>query len=159
MARFTGLKLMLPASLTVALLACSSPSEPGSGVTLSVVNWTCQPGPCATIRVLGFPSDQPETPGPYWQLKLGQLSGPSGCFTIPASRILRSIDVGNNGLVDTTTITWTLDMPFSIGAVPTSGPIGIFGPSTRQFVPSRAAGWKVVLPDGDQISPAPACTP
>ncbi len=159
MARLPGLKLVLPTSLlTIAMLACSSPSEPRqTGVTLLVTNQTCQIGQCSPIRVLGFPGNGPNTPGGPWTVDLGVLDGPSGCFSIPDTRIFLVIAVGSPN--DTTAYVWTPDQPFALGSEPVSGLVP-FGPppSTDQFVPARSAGWKVSLPGNGEIKPAPACT-
>ena len=160
MARLPGWKIVLSLPLLLGVFACSSPVEPRSGITLLVTNRPCQAGQCAAVRVLGFPSNQPLTPGGNWSLDLGLLTGPSACLSIPASGIFRVIGVSSDGTkADTTTYNWTSADRFSLGAQPESASRFTAAPSTGEFVPSGAAGWSVTLPGAGPISSGPACVP
>jgi len=146
----------LAGTLLLALLACSSPTEPVSGITMLVTNSTCRLGMCDTVRVLGFPTNQPLTPGGYWSLDLGLVAGPSVCLTLPPSAEFHVVDVST---ADTTTFTWTTADSLSLGSQPPGAPLLFAMPSTTAFVPERAAGWSVTLPGGPGVVPASACTP
>lgn len=146
----------LAGTLLLALLGCSSPTEPIVGITLLVTNGTCRLGLCDTVRVLGFPTNQPLTPGGYWSLDLGFVAGPSTCLTLPPSAEFRVIDVS---AADTTTFTWTTADSVSLGSQPAGAPLLFAMPSTTAFVPERAAGWRVSLPGGHGVVPASSCTP
>lgn len=152
----------IPLSLLGAL-ACSSSSsstEPRSGVTLLVTSGTCQAGSCTPLQILGFPSNQPLTPGGAWSIDLGLLTTPTACLTFPRSAIFRIIGVSNDGTkADTTTLTWTTAIPLSLGAQAPGAFRLMASPNTSAFVPARAAGWTVSLPSGSQVSPAQACSP
>ncbi|PYO41742.1 MAG: hypothetical protein DMD33_12140 [Gemmatimonadetes bacterium] len=144
-------------ALLLVALSCSSTVEPRAGVTLLVTNGTCVPGPCSPLEILGFPSNQPATPGGYWSLDLGAMSGAALCVTIPVSATFRVIGVNANGSADTRIYTWTSAMGLSLGVQAPSAPRIMAAPSTRAFVPATAAGWQIALPGGSQIAPSPLC--
>ena len=139
----------------LSLFACSSANEPRfSSATLLVENTTCD-STCAPLQILGFPTNQPNTPGGMWSIEIGVLTTRSGCFTIPASSTFRII---SNGVTEKT-FTWTLLNPLALGApVPPATRLQA-GPSTATFVPATAAGWKVSLPNGVGLSATEGCTP
>jgi hypothetical protein len=141
------------------VVACSSPQTgPAPGVTLLVTNATCLTGHCDSLAILGFPANQPRTPGGLWSLDLGLLVGWRACLTLPASAIFRVIGVREGG-ADTTSYTWTSTMPLSLGAIPPSASRIVAGPSTATFVPADAAGWRITFPAGVGAKPGGACTP
>jgi hypothetical protein len=139
--------------LFAGTLACSSPGEPGSGVTLLVSNATCDTGQCEAVHVYAFPDDQPLTPGGLWKLDLGTVSGESACFELPRSA--KFTVTGTN----TTTYEWTVDhLVALVGQLP-SEPAIPASPSTPQFVPSTASGWSITLPGGAAPVVGEACAP
>ncbi len=141
-------------------LACASAAAPSDDVTLLVTNGTCRTGPCEPLVVYGFPSNQPHTPGGFWSLPLGFVSTSSACLTLPPSATFHVIGVSEDGTrADTTTYTWTIEDPLSLAAEPAMSSRMLTAPTTAAFVPARAAGWRVSLPDGSVASPAGACTP
>jgi hypothetical protein len=149
---------------TVALvlfltISCSSSIEPRSGVTLLVTNGTCQGGHCDSLRVLGFPSNQPLTPGGFWSLDLGLITASKACFTLPPTAEFHVIGVRADGTRGTTTFTWTSAKSLALGAQPPSSSRFQAGPSTTAFVPASAAGWQITVPGGSQATPSSACTP
>jgi len=135
-------------------LACSSTTEPQGPVTLFVVNTTCDPGPCAALSVRGFPEEQPLTPGGLWSIEVGTVAAPFACFTLPPSG---EFHVSGGGT--TTTYTWTLADPIALGTVAAGASALMATPSTGEFVPASAAGWRVTLPGGTTVTPDVACTP
>jgi hypothetical protein len=139
----------------LSLFACSSANEPHfSSATLLVENTTCN-STRAPIQILGFPTNQPNTPGGMWSIEIGVLTTRSGCFTIPASSTFRII---SNGVTENT-FTWTLLNPLALGTpVPPATALQA-GPNTATFVPATAAGWKVSLPGGVGLSATEGCTP
>src|SRR5437764_577252 len=50
-------------SFLFGALGCSSTVQPRADVTLLITNGTCETGQCAPVQILGFPSNQPHTPG------------------------------------------------------------------------------------------------
>jgi hypothetical protein len=145
--------------LLLAALACSSTVAPRAGVTLRITNGTCLGASCTPLQVLGFPSNQPLTPGGFWSIDLGLLTGPSACLAFPPSATFRVIGVSNDGTqADTTTYTWTTATPLSLGAQSPSASRIMAAPSTSAFVPARASGWSVTLPGGSRVSTTEACT-
>lgn len=151
--------LTVRASFLLIAVACSQAVEPRSGVTLLVTNATCHEGQCDTLRVLGFPSNQPRTPGGMWSLDLGLISTPQACLTLPPSAAFQVIGVRNDGTRDTTTFTWTTSQALSLGTEPPP-PASRFqaSPSTSEFVPASAAGWGITIPGGSQASARSPCT-
>ncbi len=143
----------------LAVLSCSSIVEPRAGVTLLVTNGTCLAGRCDSLRVLGFPSKQPLTPGGFWSLDLGLITTSQACLTLPPSATFRVIGVGGDGTADTITYTWTSAKALSLGAQPPSSSRIQASPSTTAFVPANAAGWRVTFPTGSQATPSSVCTP
>ena len=141
------------------IVSCSSATEPRSGVTLLVTNGTCQGGQCDTLRVLGFPSNQPGTPGGLWSLDLGLVTTSQACLTLPPSAAFHVIGVRGDGAADTTTFTWTSAKSLSLGAQPPSSSRLQASPSTDPFVPASAAGWRITVPGGSQATPSSVCTP
>jgi hypothetical protein len=140
-------------------ISCSSTVEPRSGVTLLVTNGTCQGGHCDSLRVLGFPSNQPLTPGGLWSLDLGLITASQACLTLPPTAAFHVIGMRGDGTADTTTFTWTSAKSLSLGALPPSSSRFQAGPSTTAFVPASAAGWRITVPDGSQATPSSVCTP
>jgi hypothetical protein len=145
--------------IVVATLACSSSVEPRSGVTLLVTNGTCQGGHCDSLRVLGFPINQPNTPGGLWRLDLGLLTAPQACFTLPPKAVFLLIAVRDDGGADTSRITWTNSRALSLGTLSPSSSSIAASPSTTSFVPADAAGWQITVPGGAHATPSSACTP
>ena len=154
-ARFLG-AILFP---LCAALSCSSSVAPERGPTLLVTNGTCSSGQCDSLVVLGFPSNQPTTPGGMWSLNLGLMTASQACFTIPPSATFNVIGVHEDGTPDTTTYVWTNAKSFSLGAHPPSLPRLLAGPSTAEFVPEDAAGWRVTIPTGATATPSSVCTP
>lgn len=151
--RFVALLL-----LSVAALSCSSVVDQPSGVTLLVTNGTCQSGHCDSLEVLGFPSNQPLTPGGYWSVDLGLIATSQACLTLPPSATFRVIGPRNDGTIDTATYTWTPAASLSLGSIAPAGNRLQATPTTAAFVPANAAGWRVTLP-GSQAIPNSACAP
>jgi len=142
--------------LLATALACSSPDEPGSGITLLVSNATCNAGQCETVRVYAFPDNQPLTPGGFWKLDLGTVSGESACLELPRSA---KITVTGTSTIRYVTYEWTVDRLASlVGLLPSELAIPA-SPSTPQFVPATATGWSVTLPGGAAPAAADACVP
>jgi hypothetical protein len=146
----------LTALLSVAL-ACTSTVEPPVGITLSVTNATCVAGRCDSLRILGFPDNQPATPGGLWSLDLGLLTTTRACVTLPPSAEFHVIGVRDDGTADTVTFRWTSGDPISLGAQPPATPRPLASPDTPAFVPAGAAGWQVTLPAASAPTPASAC--
>ena len=144
--------------LVFAALSCSSIDEPRSGVTLLVTNESCLAGSCDSLRVIAFPSNQPNTPGGLWSLDLGIITTSRACFTLPPTATFRVIGIRQDGTADTTTYTWTNTKSLSLGALPPSSSRIQAGPSTSAFVPAKAAGWRITFPTGSQATPSSACT-
>jgi hypothetical protein len=140
--------------LFLGAISCSSSVEPSHSVTLQVMNQTCSPGPCTTLQILAFPSNQPNTPGGFWSLDLGVVTAASACLTIPANATFRVTGPG-----ETTTYTWTSAIPLSLGTLLPTEPRLQAKPSTGTFVPRSASGWSVTLPGASQPTPSGACTP
>lgn len=151
----------LPTVLLVlfATISCSSTNEPRSGVTLLVTNGTCKEGHCDSLQVLGFPSNQPNTPGGFWSLDLGLITASEACFTLPRTAAFHVIGVRPDGRTGTTTFTWTSAKSLALGAQPPSSSRLQANPSTAAFVPANAAGWQITVPGGSQATPSSACTP
>jgi hypothetical protein len=143
--------------LVFVALSCSSIDAPRSGVTLLVTNETCLAGPCDSLRVLAFPSVQPNTPGGLWSLDLGLITTSQACFTLPPTATFRVIGVREDGTADTTTFTWTNAKSLSLGTLRPSSSRIQAGPSTSAFVPAKAAGWRISVPTGSQATPSSAC--
>jgi hypothetical protein len=140
--------------LLLSAIACSSPVEPSHSVTLQVTNQTCSPGPCTTLQILAFPSNQPHTPGGLWSVDLGVVTTASACLIIPGNATFRVTGPGA-----TTTYTWTSGIPLSLGTLlPTESRLQA-SPSTGTFVPANASGWSVILPGASGPTPSGACTP
>lgn len=145
--------------IVFATISCSSSVEPRSGVTLLVTNGTCQGGHCDSLRVLGFPSNQPNTPGGLWSLELGLVTTSQECILLPPAAVFRVIGVHDGGGADTTTFRWTNANSLSLGAQPPSESQIVASPSTTTFVPADAAGWQITVPGGAQPTSSSACTP
>lgn len=152
-------RLIALAPLVFAALSCSSSLESRSGITLLVVNGSCAAGLCSSQEVLAFPSNQPNTPGGYWSLDLGTMSGSELCVTIPASATFRVIGVHPDGSADTTKFIWTSALPVTLGVQAPSASRIFASPSTSGFVPAMAAGWSTTLPGGSQVVPGQTCGP
>jgi hypothetical protein len=141
--------------LLLGVLGCSSPVQPRTGVTLLITNGTCETGQCAPLQILGFPSNQPHTPGGFWSVDLGLISAASACLTLPPSATFRVTDASTGA---TTIYTWTTADGLSLGALQPSASRIQATPSTGSFVPASAPGWSVTLPAGSQVSPRQACS-
>jgi hypothetical protein len=149
-----------PPLLLLGAVACSLTNEPLPSVTLLVTNGTCQLARCEPLRLLGFPSNQPNTPGGFWSLDLGLLGASSACITLPPTASFYVIGVSDDGTrADTTTYTWTTRDSISLGAQPSTALRVHATPTTAAFVPASAPGWRVTLPDGADLSPTQSCTP
>jgi hypothetical protein len=144
---------LLPALFGLAT-ACSLTLEPREDVVLLVTNGTCEPGPCSSLRILGFPSDQPHTPGGLWSIDLGLLTGPSVCLTLPASREFTITEVPSGR---TTIHRWTGAEPLSLGAQPPSEQQFLATPSIDEFVPASRLAWSVTFPGTTDASPSTPC--
>lgn len=145
--------------IAFATISCSSSLEPRSGVTLLVTNGTCQGGHCDSLRVLGFPSNQPNTPGGLWNLDLGLITTPQACYILPPTAVFLLIAVRDDGRADTTSIRWTNAISLSLGAQPPSSSRIFASPSTSTFVPADAAGWQITVPSGSAVTRSAACGP
>jgi len=143
--------------LVVAVLACSSVVDPKSDITLLVTNSSCSTGRCDSLEVLGFPSNQPLTPGGFWSIDLGLLTTPKACFKLPPAATFRVIGVNDDGTRDTTTFTWTTVVPLALGVQAPSGFRTQASPSTTAFVPATSAGWSITLPSESHPSSGPRC--
>ncbi len=143
--------------LVVAVLACSSVVDPKSAITLLVTNSSCSTGRCDSLEVLGFPSNQPLTPGGFWSIDLGLLTTPEACFKLPPAATFRVIGVNDDGTRDTTTFTWTTVVPLALGVQAPSGFRTQASPSTTAFVPATSAGWTITLPSQSHASSGPRC--
>jgi hypothetical protein len=86
--------------------------------TLRVTNGTCGGGHCDSIAVLAFPDNQPRTPGGYWSVLLGTVTGSAACFTLPPSATFTV-----SGPSSTTVFTWTPAIRITVAGLP--GPISI----------------------------------
>ena len=142
------LSILLAVSVVVA--CAKDIIAPRAGVTLLVTNATCATGPCDSLRILAFPSDQPNTPAGLWSLDLGVMTTSQECFVLPPSA---------NFYVNTTTFTWTTLVPLSLGAQPPSAGVLFAGPATTAFIPANAAGWSITFPRDSVAAPSPSCTP
>jgi hypothetical protein len=142
-------------SLLLGALGCSSTVQPRAGVTLLITNATCETGQCAPVQILGFPSNQPHTPGGFWSLDLGIVSAPSACLTLPPTATFRVIDASTGA---TTTYMWTTAERLSLGALQPPASRIQATPSTSAFVPASAPGWSVTLPASSPVSPRQPCS-
>ena len=145
--------------LVFGALSCSSSVEPRGAITLLVTNSTCLPGPCSTQEVLVFPSNQPHTPGGYWSLDLGPMTGSELCVTLPESATFLVIGVSYTNPPDTTRFIWTTAMPVALGVQAPNTSRLTASPTTSGFVPATSAGWSITLPGGSQAIPGHSCTP
>jgi hypothetical protein len=141
--------------LLLAGSGCSS-TGPLPTVTLLVTNTTCNTGPCTPLQILGFPSNNPSTPGGLWSIALGTVLGPSACFVLPPADTASVTDVGTGR---TTYYVWTVESALELGSL--SNPSGRFQaqPSTGPFVPVDSRGWSAEFPGGTAVSTTHACTP
>lgn len=154
--RMLGMRL---AALLIAgfLPACQS-NDTGntSAPTLLVTNATCQSGHCDSLEILAFPSNRPRTPGGLWSIDLGLMTGPQSCVTLPPSATFRVAGPDSTGVVRSVTYTWTPALSLSLGAIaPADGRLDA-NPTTAEFLPASAAGWRVTLP-GSQIISGSGC--
>ncbi len=151
--RWSRLLLLL---ITGIAPGCSSSVETPTRVTVLVTNQTCAPGPCAAIRVLAFPDNQPNTPGGAWSLNLGVVSTASACVVLPPIAAFYVIAEPEH---DTTTFTWTTARHVTLGGQPEAASTLHASSTTDAFVAMSAAGWSVELPGGTRAVPAAPCTP
>lgn len=135
--------------------ACSSTLAPRDDVKLLVTNRSCDTGPCTPLRVLGFPRDQPNTPGGFWSIDLGVVTGPTACLTLPASREFTVTEVPSG---KTTVHRWTTADGLSLGAQPSSASPLFATPSTSEFIPTSRPAWKVTFPGSAEAAPSAACS-
>ncbi len=152
-------RFLATAALLVLTLSCSPVADPPPAVTLLVLNGSCTAGHCDSLRVLGFPSNQPLTPGGFWSIDLGSLTGRQACSVIPPSATFRVIGINADSSRDTVTFTWTGATALSLGAQPPSSSRLQAAPSTTSFVPMQARGWQITLPGGTEPVPAAPCIP
>ena len=148
--------ILWTALLLPVFAACSSAVAPPASVSVLVTNATCIPGPCQAIRILGFPQDQPRTPGGLWSIDLGIISAASACLTIPSEASFRVIDA-SSGKADT--VTWTNRDSVALGSLAPAESRFQPGPTTEYFVPQHERGWSVALPGSSRPGPAGACIP
>ena len=136
------------------LPACQSNDPGGTSTTptLLVTNATCLSGRCDSLEILAFPTDQPLTPGGYWSIDLGLMTGPQACVTLPPSATFRVTGPDSTGVVHTVTYTWTPALSLSLGAIAPGGGRLQASPTTAAFVPGSAAGWRVTLPGSQLLS-------
>lgn len=127
------------------LVACTSTTEPQAPVTLLVTNATCNAGECSSIEIRGFPANQPSTPGGMWSVALGATNKPAVCITFPSADTFR---VTNAGTGKTTMLVWTTDDEMALGTLEPGKPSFAAVPSTGDFVPGSADGWRIALPGG-----------
>lgn len=133
---------------------CSSTTEPPPPVTLLVTNGTCSPGPCSPLRIRGFPTEGPRTPGGPWSFDLGGVDAGTACLLLPSADTFR---VGNGDAGETTTWIWTTEEPLALGTLEPEATAFQASPSTAAFVPATAPGWTVTLPGGSPVPSAAAC--
>ena len=153
--------------LFLAASACSSSGDPlasviahsPAAVTVLVTNGTCADAHCDSLRVLAFPSNQPRTPAGFWSLDLGVLAGRQGCFTLPPSATFRVIGVNPDSSRDTTTFDWTPARAVSLGSQAPSDSRFWASPSTIEFQPDHATGWRITLPGDSSVVAAAPCAP
>jgi hypothetical protein len=157
--RFGGVAANV-ALLTVGVSCSLGEPDPSSyePVPLLVTNGTCVEGRCDSLRVVGFPTGGPITPGGPWKLDFGVVTTPQACLAIPASAVSIVIEVHGDGTRDTTAYPWTAALGIALGAQPPSWSRFDAAPSTATFVPAGAAGWSVRVPDDSTVVPAPPCT-
>ncbi|MDH3456049.1 MAG: hypothetical protein OER90_04335 [Gemmatimonadota bacterium] len=117
-------------------------------------------GECEPLLILGFPSNQPQTPGGFWSLDLGLVSASPACLMLPASATFRVIGVSDDGTkTDTTTYTWTTADPLSLAGQPATSSRLLTAPTTVAFVPANAGGWRITLPGESPPARSSACAP
>jgi hypothetical protein len=154
------MKRVLLTPLLLATAACTSTVEPMVGprsdVTLLVTNSTCDAGQCTPIHILGFPDNQPGTPGGAWSIDLGLLTGLSVCLTLPASREFHVTEYPSGAV---TIFKWSTAQGFALGSQQSSESPLMATPSTGEFVPASESAWSVTLPGTGPVSPASTCIP
>ena len=146
--------------ITGFLGACQSNDTAGTSTTptILVTNGTCLSGHCDSLEILAFPSNQPLTPGGFWSIDLGLMTGPQACLALPPSATFRVTGPDSNGIVHTINYAWTPTVSLSLGSIaPADGRLQA-SPTTAVFVPASAAGWRVTLP-GPQLTSDSACLP
>ena len=131
------------ATLSILADGCAAAlSEPGP-VKLLVTNTTCGTNGCTAFHVLAFPENQPNTPGGFWSVDLGEVTTASACLTIPATATFTITDAGTGA---TKTLTWTTRKNVSVGTRILGQSAIHASPSTGTFVPAAQAGWRAALP-------------
>ncbi len=121
--------------------------------TLLVTNATCVGGHCDSLVVLGFPDNQPHTPGGLWNVVIGVVVGAQACLTLPPSTGFTIY--GPNQVVG---LRWTPDIRLGLGTINASASRLFAMPSTEEYLPAVSAGARVTMPGGT-IVPDAACTP
>ena len=158
--RPVDMRRVLLTPVLLAAAACTSTVEPmvepRSDVTLLVTNSTCDAGQCSPLHILGFPDNQPHTPGGLWSIDLGLLTGPSVCLTLPASREFHVTEYPSGAV---TIFKWSTAQGFALGSQSLSESRFMATPSTGEFVPASESAWSVTLPGTGQVSPASTCVP
>ena len=139
---------ILPAILVMFACTLFTEPEPAPSATLLVTNATCDPGPCSTFRVRGFPNNLPAVPGGPLTLDLGTVSTESACLTLPSADTF--------WINQTPSIWWSRDS-LSLGIQEPGQFRGHVSRSTTEFVPANSAGWSVTLPGGTTATPADVC--
>jgi hypothetical protein len=92
-----------------------------------------------------------------WSLKLGTISSGGACLSLPIADTFRVTDAGTG---QTTIHVWTSDSPVALGTWEVGAPAFTATPSTGEFVPSTAQGWRISLPgDASASQIADACLP
>jgi hypothetical protein len=141
-------------SLFIVVVGCRDSLAPAGPVKLLVSNSSCTSGTCATFEVLAFPENQPVTPAGNWSIDLGTITSERACLIIPASAQFTLVNAGTGAR---TVFTWTTSKAVSLGLIPVDGSRFMASPSTGNFIPARAVGWRVTLPGSSLPAPAVPC--
>lgn len=139
--------------LLVLSVACRSPVGFRHHGTLLVSNATCVLGRCASVEVDVYPQNQPGTPGGFWRISLGTVTGSSACLYFDPADTFLVI-----GPTDTTKFVWTPGDSAEMGGLMAGADPFMALPSTAEFVPTSAPGWSVSLPGDTLAHPSQPCT-